>query len=190
MQKKMAAGMVAAATIFAGAPALAQEFGQSGDVSFAADRLMGLYLLDEVGDGVTLGLGGPPFGGFIYTMPRLGIDFFIIDGLSLGGSVVIWAGDDDRVDGDDDFGGIMFEPRVGYAINFSDSFGIWPRGGLTIWNIEDFDGMALTAEAMFYGIPGDQWGFLFGPTLDIELVGDGSEGLAFGLIAAGVFGWL
>ena len=39
----------------------AHAFGQKGDVSFAADRLMGIYLMKEGPDDQTvIGLGAPP----------------------------------------------------------------------------------------------------------------------------------
>jgi hypothetical protein len=191
MRKPLTTATLAAATLLVTTPALAQEFGMQGDVSFAADRLMGLYILDDTGnDGLSLGLGtGPWFGLSPYTITRLGIDFFVIDSLSLGGTLAFVLGDNEGP-GDDDWNGFLLHPRVGYAIGFSDSFGIWPRGGITFWDIEGNNEVALTAEAMFYATPGEKWGFLFGPTLDLGIAGDFDETLAFGLVAAGVFGWL
>jgi hypothetical protein len=164
----------------------AQTFGQQGDVSFAAERLMGLYIVDADGrdSDFALGFGGPPpccFGPF--NSPRLGIDGFIIDSLSLGGSLVVGH------DADPDNTWFLVAPRVGYAIGIGRSFGFWPRGGLTLWNGNGNDdgGVALTGEALFYGTP-DQWGFLFGPTLDFQV--DDPHWHALGLMTAGVFGWL
>jgi hypothetical protein len=148
---------------------------------------MGLYFIDDTfGDGFVAGIGSSP-GGLPYTIGRLGIDFLVIDGLTLGGNAALWLADPEGPG--ESITGVLFHPRVGYAFAFSDSFGIWPRGGLTIWAVEDFSKFALTAEAMFFATPGDRWGFLFGPTFDAELAGDGGEGLVFGLMSAGIFGW-
>jgi hypothetical protein len=179
-------GAVIGAVVFLGAAqAQAQQFGKQGDISFAGDRLMGFYIADadRADSQFTMGIAGPPLCCSIFQSPRLGIDGFIIDHLSLGGSIWIW-----HYSGPDRTG-LLFGPRVGYAIPFSEHFGIWPRGGLTFWNTsrDDNDGIALTAEAMFYATPGE-WGFLFGPTLDFEF--DDPNWRSFGLIAGGVFGWL
>ncbi len=177
-------------------PALAQEFGRSGDVSFAADRLTGVYFADEGPDFTSIAIGGSPIGfSHPYTTARLGIDFFVIDHLSVGGSLGIFHINWDAGPGDQDATGFLLYPRVGYAINFNDTFGFWPRGGLTIRNgdDEDFwffgDEVALSFEALFFATP-DHWGFNFGPTLDAGIAGDGDEALSFGLITGGVFGWL
>ena len=64
----------------------AQSFGNSGDVSFGADRLSGIYFFDEGPDFAVFALGaGPAYFSHPYTTPRLGLDFFVIDHLSIGG---------------------------------------------------------------------------------------------------------
>lgn len=198
MRYSLIAGL-ASTLALATTPALAQEFGKSGDVSFAADRLMGVYFASEGDfDFTVLGIGSGPMGfAHPYTTGRLGIDFFVIDQLSLGGSLAIvhFNGEDDGP-GDNDATGFLIAPRVGYVINFTDSFGFWPRGGFTFRNGDDDgffffdDEFALTLEAIFFATPGDAWGFNFGPTLDVGLAGDDDEGLVFGLLTGGVFGWL
>jgi hypothetical protein len=83
---------------------------------------------------------------------------------------------------------------VGYAADFSHSFGIWPRGGFTYRNDDlehgNNDEVALTIEAMFYGAPAEHFAFIFGPAFDIGLAGDGPEARNFGLITFGVLGWI
>lgn len=188
MSKKLAALLTGLVVSSIPAHASAQVFSKQGDISFAADRLMGVYIVDRDGPNnnsdFLFGLGGPPgWGNFQYQMPRLGIDGFVIDHLSLGGSVTIGH------DGNSDNTGFMLEPRVGYAIPIGGHFGFWPRGGITVWNgnRNNDDGVALTFEAPFWGAPSD-WGFLFGPTFDFQF--DNPHWHDFGLIAAGVFGWL
>jgi hypothetical protein len=192
--RKALSVLLGAATLFGSSQAMAQDFGAQGDVSFAADRLMGFYLTLEPDccDGTGLGLGIPGAAPFPYATPRLGVDFFVIDQLSLGFSLGFFSEDDDDEGPDDDdaFNGFMFHGRVGYAAAFSESFGIWPRGGITFSDVEDSDEVALTAEAMFYFDPVDNFGFIFGPTLDLGLAGDGEENVVVGLISAGVRGWL
>lgn len=168
------------------AHASAQTFGRRGNFSFAADRLMGLYLFDADGQNTEfiMGLGGPPRAGMgEFNSPRLGLDGFVTNGLSIGGSLWIWH------HGNADWTGFLVAPRVGYAIPIGRHFGFWPRGGLTLWdgNHRDDDGVALTGEALFWGSP-DKWGFLFGPTLDFQL--NHAHAHSLGLLAAGVFGWL
>lgn len=168
------------------APAFAQ-FGARAKVSFSADRLMGVYIIRGEGHDTTFGMGGPP-AFHPYMLPRLGLDFFVIDHLSVGGSFVVYGGDDDRTH-------FLVSPRVGYAIDFSHSFGFWPRGGLTFRHDDtgprnDDDEFALTLEAMFYGAPAEHFAFIFGPVFDIGLAGDGQEARNFGIITFGVLGWI
>jgi hypothetical protein len=166
--------------------ARAQAFGHKGDVSFAADRLMGIYLYkDGPGDRTILGFLAPP-GAPVYTNARLGIDGFVTEGLSIGGSFAYWSYDGPS--------GVLFAPRVGYAFEFSNSFGFWPRGGLTYRNFSAGNNrdeeLALTLEGMFYGSPVNHFAFIFGPAFDIGLVGDGPETRNIGLLTAGLLGWL
>src|SRR6185503_9944838 len=115
-------------------------------------------------------------------------DFFVIDHLSIGGSFAYWSTSVRQPGPDPSRSGFLFAPRVGYAINFSRSFGFWPRGGVTFRNIEDDDEMALTFEGMFYGAPTPHFAFIFGPAIDVGMVGAGDEALSVGLLTAGILG--
>jgi hypothetical protein len=167
------------------------EFGNQGDVSFGADRLMGIWIHDEGGfDGTGFGLGlSPGFGA--YSTARFGFDFVVVDHLTIGGNLglVFYGGDADGT-------GILVYPRVGYVIAFDDTWGFWPRGGITILHADnDFrrggdDEVALTFEATFFAAAVEHFGFTFGPAIDIGLAGDGDEARSFGVVAGGVFGWL
>jgi len=167
-------------------PSFAQ-LGARAHVAFAADRLMGIYILRGEGRDTTFGLGGPA-SAHPYQLPRFGFDFFVVDHLSLGGAVV-WTSQNEG-----DTSHFLLSPRVGYAIDFSRSFGFWPRGGLTFRNEHfdhrDDDEVALTFEAMFYGEPAEHFAFIFGPVFDIGLAGDGEEARNFGIITFGVLGWI
>lgn len=178
----------ALAALLIASPAEAQRFGRRGDLSFGADRLMGLYIGNrDGGDRLSLGLGGAVPGSHPYLTPRLGIDYLVIDHLSVGGSFALWYVDG-RHGNDDEFGVLLY-PRVGGVFNFGDHFGIWPRGGFTFRSFYD-DEFALTAELPFFATPTDHFGFTFGPTVDVGLAGDGGEAFVFGIAAAGVFGWI
>jgi hypothetical protein len=184
MHKSIGIAAIALVTTLA-APSYGQ-FGERAKVSFAADRLMGIYIFRGEGHDTTFGLGGPP-AFHPYMLPRLGIDVFVIDHLSIGGSFWWYAHDDNS--------NFLLSPRVGYAIDFSHSFGFWPRGGLTFRNNDagpnnNNDEVALTLEALFYGSPADHFAFTFGPVFDIGLAGDGDEARNFGIITFGILGWI
>lgn len=180
----------AAALLFlvARAAPCAAQLGERARVTFAADRLMGIYIFRGEAHDTTFGLGGPPAGGHPYEGPRLGLDFFIADHLSLGGSFM-WSSHDDGNDSH-----LLLSPRIGYAIDFSRSFGFWPRGGLTYRNDDlrngNNDEVALTFEGMFYGEPAEHFALIFGPVFDIGLAGTRDEARNFGIITFGVLGWI
>lgn len=171
------------------APAHAEPFGRAGDVSFAADRLMGFYLYAP-GDGgpnyTLFSLGMNP-GLNPYAVSRLGIDGFVTDHLSIGGSLAFWS-----IGRRGSATGGMVAPRVGYAIDFSDSFGFWPRGGLTYMNFDGNDEFALTLEGMFYASPAPHFAFIFGPAFDIGFANNRRRdpGRSFGVMSVGVLGWI
>ncbi len=207
-------------------PGAAQEFGKKGDVVFSAERLFGFQstsmhedweapIDDTDNDWTYFGIGWR--GTYIsdlspYDVPRFGFDFLVIDGLSVGG-VLAYA----SLDGDTDGGGFfnndlngsafLLSGRVGYVYMFSKTIGIWPRGGINFhtFDFEDNDGdgfsdngFGLNLECMFPIVPTDHWGFLVGPTFDIDFTGERDHDpgpsndlryRTFGL-QAGVFGWL
>ena len=169
---------VLAALIFvsrgASAQAVGAAFGQKGQVAISAERLLGVYVLDAETEqtGTASGIGGGSVGisrntennstTFVLlgsgasvtpaSVPRLALDFFVIDGLSIGGSILYWTDstesettgtntvgggapdpiDRDRTETDTNLFGIA--PRVGYADMFSPPFGLWPRGGFSYTN--------------------------------------------------------
>ena len=169
---------ILAAMVFAARGASAQAvgaaFGQKGQVAISAERLLGVYVLDAEAehDGTSTGFGpGGPIpvarktennsttfallgsGASVgpAAIPRLAVDFFVIDQLSIGGSLLYWSdstesettgtntvgGTPDPIDRDrteTDTHVVGFSPRVGYAYMFSPTFGIWPRGGFSYVN--------------------------------------------------------
>jgi hypothetical protein len=214
-------------------PGAAQEFGKKGDAVFSAERLFGFQSThvheDDAGpmgddldnDWTYFGIGWR--GNYIsdfspYDVPRFGFDYLVIDGLSIGGSLGFATIDGDTDNGffglGDDPNGTSFliNPRVGYVYMFSKVIGIWPRGGIVFhsFSVEgDNDekvsenGFGLNLECMFPIVPGEHWGFLVGPTFDIDFTGereyefpgppaDFDNDRTYRTIGlqAGIFGWL
>ncbi|HEU5074249.1 MAG TPA: hypothetical protein VFU02_08750, partial [Polyangiaceae bacterium] len=136
---------------------------------------------------------------FPYWAARFAFDIFVIDNLSVGGAFGFVSQDnDDDDDGDDDDGrgGFIFAPRVGYFIDFGEYFGFWPRGGFTVYDLDDPDQSQglLTLEPYFTFAPRDGFGFLFGPVIDLGFSGEAGDDVdlrekSFG-VAIGMFGWL
>jgi hypothetical protein len=167
--------------------AAAEAFGQQGDIAFSAERLMGIYFLnDEPFSGTLVGLGASP-SAHPYTTARFGFDGFVVNKLSLGGSFVFTSDSPKRGGNSTE---VLLAPRVGYALQISDAFGFWPRAGFTYRNNDGNDELALTLEAMFYGSPVQHFAFTFGPVFDLGLVGSGNEAVNFGLLTAGIMGWI
>jgi hypothetical protein len=134
--------------------------------------------------------GGPSY----HSVPRLGIDYFVIDGLSIGGTLIFLTqstegefepagGPTVTVDGPSTTA-FLFAPRVGYGVMFNDVVGLWPRGGITYYNvnIDDNDpppgdtetsdsGFAFTIEVPLVLSPAEHVALTVGPTIDIPLSG-------------------
>lgn len=200
------------AALCATSAAHAQErFGKQGQFAVSAERLFGVVHSTQTAtqaDGTEdtenftqVSLLSTQFGSFatIYTTPRVGLDYFIIDGLTLGAafgvfsvsSTVSRAGNPD-VDGPT-VNGVIVAPRIGYAYMFTDVVGIWPRGGITYWAFGTKDNtgppdetsvhlLALTLEAPLVISPVPHAGFLVSPIFDIGLSGsterkDGQTGV-------------
>ncbi|MBN2193536.1 MAG: hypothetical protein JW751_12035 [Polyangiaceae bacterium] len=173
-------------TLAAGTAA-AQEFGEQGTLAFSADRLFGLYLThrgidgdneipDDDDDVTEVGLLWQRPGITPFTVPRLSVDYFVINHLSVGGSIGFAHSDDEDDDDDDEtYNAFYFGPRVGGAWMFADWAGIWPRGGFSFYAIDAWDTdmtqFVLNVEAMFVLAPTDHFAFTIGPMADIGLFG-------------------
>lgn len=185
--------------------AFAQELNGAGHLVFGAERLFGFYLdkqnydagqFDRDEDTTVVGLGwtftNPSA---LLTLPRVGVDYFIDEHLTVGGNFGIAS-----ISGDGPEAiGLLLAGRVGYALRISNAISFWPRGGLT-FAMADGDGDAnlttfgLTIEGMFTLAPSDGWAVLAGPLLDLGFLGgagdnvDHSE-ILFGIMI-GLTGWL
>lgn len=186
--------------------AFAEELTSRGNLVFSADRLFGLYFHHESReitpntsverDYTSIGLGwSNPVGQSYLTIPRLGIDYFLTRGFTLGGSVGFWSGIDDA-----DRGGTTFllAARAGYALRLGHAVSFWPRAGFTYTTLSiedsnaDFYTFALTVEAPFVFAITEGFAFTAGPNLDLGFLAerasaDASE-TVFGLMV-GLSGW-
>jgi hypothetical protein len=191
----------------AGAQAAPGGFGSAGQFTIGAERMFGYVHSNQHTErevaGVTtetdvsmsqfalLGLNGndaiSPYG-----HPRIGFDYFVIDRLSVGGSLIFkTTSSETEAEGQSADGPsnttFLFAPRAGYAFMFNDTVGIWPRLGFTYYTssteletpagtFEDSEnGLALAIEGLFVIAPMPHFGFTVGPTFDIGLTGSVEE---------------
>lgn len=190
------------------ARASAEELTSRGNLVFSADRLFGLYFAHESievtsntsveTDRSSIGFGwSAPIDRSLLTIPRLGIDYFLTHGFTLGGSLGFWAGglddNDDRTQT-----AFLLAARVGYALRLGHVVSLWPRGGFTYttWGLEgsdtDFYTFALTVEAPFVFAITEGFAFTLGPNLDLGFLAERASADAsatvFGVMA-GLSGW-
>lgn len=213
-------------------PVPRENFGSAHQLAFGADRLFGFYGysittswhemlgvnrydIQNHESGSAFGLiwanpmlssrtGNDAIGARInpFVLPRLAFDFFVIDGLSVGGSLgyastsghVEW---EQRVPNQPltstDLANVsmfVLAPRAGYALMFSHVIGIWPRMGFTYvrggsdWrnpppppnpgkNETSVWLLNLNVDAMLVLSPVPHFAFTLGPVLDIGLTGGG-----------------
>lgn len=194
--------LTAAACLFAN-EAHAEELASRQNLVFSAERMFGFYL-----DNVTVDISGRDSVTTHHTVlglgwtnpvtplsaPRLGIDYFIGSGLTLGGNVGFVSATSAGITST----GVLLGARVGYAVRLGHSVTLWPRGGLT-FALLDSEGSAPDVKtfALSFDVPlaialTEGFAFLLGPTLDLGIVGergdsDASE-LLFGLMI-GLCGW-
>jgi len=182
--------------------ARAQELGREGNLVFGAERLFGLYfdhqsiddgVIERDVDGTLFGIGWQdPFS--IFGIPRLGVDYFIDEHLTVGGNFGVFT----RSVEDFDSTGILIAGRVGYALRLSNAIAFWPRASLTFATI-NADGNAdnsifsLSLEGMFSIAPSDGWSFLLGPVLELGFAGEQRDAdyseILFGIMI-GLAGWV
>jgi len=156
-------GLGLAAALSVASPAEAVDAVRKGTMRLSAERLaligarvndpatFKMYLLPALGTATDL------------QYPRVAFDYFIIDGLSLGGSAGFgYYSNADAVS-------FSVLPRVGYAFDLSPIFEFWPRGGIGVMFAEPSASSAsavLTLEGMFLIEMVPHAKFEFGPYLD------------------------
>jgi hypothetical protein len=122
---------------------------------------------------------------------RLSIHYFILQSLSLGGTLGFESGSGSNTYQDNPGtwtadvpteSRLVIAPRVGYALMFTDKVGIWFRGGIGYERMkrrlgeagENYarDSLAVaSADVFFIWSPVSHLGFLIGPTGDLSFVG-------------------
>lgn len=156
----------------------------------------------------TIGVGGPTVNPF--AIPRLGLDFILPSGLTIGGALGFARLSASTTQGSksEDIGSVFvytFTPRVGYRIPLSDRVDITPRGGFTflgasatLGNGKNDDTAGVFAVAVGADAPlayrlTDSFNLLFGAGLDVTVAatataGDRSSDIKGSLLS--LQGWL
>jgi hypothetical protein len=187
------------------------NLGAEGQVVIGVDRVMGVSFdsfkadvpagggktVETKGKSTTFALFGNAAGGSAGAsgpsgtalIPRLALDYFVMEGLSVGGSFMYMStSTSSEVDGKSNDGpttsAILFHPRVGYAMAFDETFSFWPRLGVTYLSSKTtvpqtsgsdhelkWHGFEVTAEANLGISPFSNFAFLIGPFLEFPLSG-------------------
>lgn len=165
-----------AAVAAAAGPAGPAAFGDAGQFALSGERLFGytytrLSVPGGVGTASTFSLLSNPFGHGPdgYSWPRVGFDYFVIRGISLGGSVSFARTSSGNVST------TFYEvaPRVGYEITIGPWLDLWPRAGVTYvhFSTGSLGYLALTVEVPLAIVVSQHLVITFGPTLDLGLSG-------------------
>ena len=114
-----------------------------------------------------------------YGWPRIGVDVFVVRGLTVGGALGFLylapeMGSNTRL--------FLVAPRIGYAATLAPGLAIWPRVGITYWNISNdsstsssSSAFALTIEAPLAIQLAPRVQLLIGPAVDIGVGGSASS---------------
>lgn len=174
--------------------AVAQEktFGQRGQLVLSAERLTGFVhtrMTTSVGgqsmsdSATTLTLLGNPLGLVAsgYAWPRIALDGFVAENVSLGAAVTFFHVSPEEGSST----GVVLAPRVGYSARLSPRVAIWPRLGFTYARVSSSNDtvnlsskqslFALTVEAPIVISVVPQGAITVGPTLDLGLGGSRSQ---------------
>lgn len=138
-------------------PSEVDNVGNDGQLVFGAERVMGIFLdsqttemelanalggtenTETTDSATTIGLFGNPRAFTAGNVPRLSLDFFVTEGVSIGGSLAYASistksksesgGQSTETDGPTT-SVFLINPRVGYAMPFDETFGLWARAGI------------------------------------------------------------
>ncbi|HEX4334847.1 MAG TPA: hypothetical protein VH062_02970 [Polyangiaceae bacterium] len=157
-----------------------------GTFALGAERITGVFHADEKvanadSSGTTaIALFGnsvdSPLAG-AWQFPRLGFDYFVTKGLSLGGSFVVLSRSPEGTNQTD----ILVAPRVGFGYMFGRVVGIWPRGGISYWHASrsaDNSDASIDAHSFAFDVdvplliaPVRSFAITIGPVLDVGFAG-------------------
>ncbi len=181
----LATGLFALAmtgTAFAADPApeapASEGLGSKGTFAIGAERMFGwnrgtMSVDDHDTDYSSLGmLWSGSHSGNLYSQPRLTMDYFPLQGLSVGGSLgyVSTSFNDEN---SEKYSGFVFTPRAGYLLGLGDHFGFWPRLGFSFYdtNNPDYSQFSLGGELNLVIAPTKSLGFLVGLVGDLGVAG-------------------
>jgi hypothetical protein len=169
-----------AAVAAAAGPAGPTAFGDAGQFALSGERLFGYTYTHQAfgsakaGTASSFTLLSSPFGANTggYSWPRVGFDYFVVKGISLGGSASFFR----TSSGSSSNTGFEVAPRIGYALPLGPWLGFWPRAGVTYVHRTSLSYLGLTVEAPLAITLSQHLVITFGPTLDLGL--SGSAGAA------------
>jgi hypothetical protein len=170
-----------AAVAAAAGPSGPGAFGDAGQFALSGERLFGYtYSHQKIGNGTGTGnsftLLSSPFGSGAggYSWPRIGLDYFVARGISLGGSVSFFR----TSSGSSSNTGFEVAPRIGYELPLGPALGFWPRAGVTYIHRTLISYLGLTVEAPLALTLSQHLVITFGPTLDLGLSGSAGSASA------------
>ncbi|HET8939510.1 MAG TPA: hypothetical protein VFN67_38985 [Polyangiales bacterium] len=180
----------------------AEELGSKGNLVFSAERLFGVYFdhltveetntVDRKFDTTVIGLGwsSAAVDAPLLT-PRLGIDYFLGNAFTLGGSIgfLSFSRNDYTTTT------FLLSFRAGYALRLGHSVSLWPRAGFSYYNSSyensnaDTNTFAITIDAPFAFALTEGFALTLGPVIDLGFIGERADsdatetmfGLSFGL---------
>ncbi len=112
--------------------------------------------------------------------PRVAVDYFVTNGLSLGAGLMYWSNApsheiNGQTTSDPTTHEFLIQPRIGYALVLDDTFAIWPRAGFQYAHASVGSYSAsrgdVTVDAMLGISPIKHVVFLVGPMLDVGVTG-------------------
>jgi hypothetical protein len=121
------------------------------------------------------------------------LEYFVVQGLSLGGALVF--AHDDPGGGDPSTTSIGVEPTIGYDLSLGDTWSFWPHATVSIISTSSSQGghsstaSALSLFAPFLVHPAEHFFFGIGPGLSFDLSGNNKTTTLFGaFLIGGYFG--
>lgn len=196
------------------APPAGGRIASQGNIILSADRLFTPFALQTTSTSetvnnaeitsststTTVGLFGTSLLGTAtpYNTPRLGFDYTVIHGLTIGASAafVNVSGSSETKSGGTTtttdlpaVTGFMISPRVGYIFEFTGALGLWLRGGLTYYTAgtgdtddsatrdvkTSYNGLAFDFDPQLVIMPVRHFGITVGFAADLPLTGSSTR---------------
>jgi hypothetical protein len=187
----------------ASAQEAATDFGRKGGVAISAERLFGFIRADSTTSAAgidrtthinALSVLGSSLGLFtVYAQPRVGVDFFAAERLSVGASLSYFRISESmdvpagQVSSSPTISGYVLAPRIGYSFILGRAVSLWPRLGFTYAHLATETSStagvstssgtslyAVTIEAPFVFAVAEHFFLSAAPTLDLGVGGSTS----------------